>query len=119
MALVTDMGHVVLEVGNMEEALRIYRDGLGLSVRGKVDPVWTVVAAEGGSLTLFRKDGPVPCVRSDGESPFNLHVANFADAADALERSGLSVGREDAHSGSIRDPWGNVLGLHDHRKEPG
>ena len=117
MALIQDIGHLVLEVGDMEQALRLYRDALGLSVRGKVDPVWTVVQTEGGSLTLFRKKDPVPCVRRDGESPFNLHVANFEEAADALERAGHPVRRSDANTGSVRDPWGNVLSLHDHRND--
>jgi len=103
----------------MEEALRFYRDALGLTVQGAVDPVWTVVATEGGSLTLYRKPNPVPCVRSDGNSPFNLHVSSFTAAASALERSGFKVHGEDGHGGSVQDPWGNVLGLHDHRKEPG
>jgi predicted enzyme related to lactoylglutathione lyase len=118
MAMVQDIGHLVLEVGDMEEALRFYRDVLGLAVRGHADPVWTVVTTDGGSLTLFRKANPVPCVRSDGKSAFNLHVPNFTEGASAVERAGYKVHREDGHAGSVQDPWGNVLGLHDHREEP-
>lgn len=117
MGLVRDIGHVILEVGDMDQAVRFYRDALGFAVRGDVDAVWTVLTTEGGSLTLYRKKSPVPCTRADGTSPFNLHVANFEQASAALERSGHSVRREDAHAGSVQDPWGNVLGLHDHRKE--
>ena len=114
-----DIGHIVLEVGDMEEALRLYRDDLGLSVQGAVNPVWTVVTTGGGSLTLWKKAEPVPCARSDGTSPFNLHVASFSETAAALELSGWKVHREDEHGGSVQDPWGNVLGLHDHVKDSG
>ncbi len=117
MSLVTDIGHIVLEVGDMEGALRFYRDALGLTVQGTVNPVWTVVATPGGSLSLYKKMDPVPCARRDGDSPFHLHVGNFEDAAAALERAGYGVHRTDANSGSVEDPWGNVLGLHDHRKD--
>jgi predicted enzyme related to lactoylglutathione lyase len=111
------MGHVILEIGDMETALRLYRDALGLAVQGSVNATWTVVAAAGGSLTLFRKKTPVPCVRKDGGSPFDFHVANFEEAAAAIERAGYEVLRRDAHGGSVRDPWDNVIGLHDHREE--
>ncbi len=114
---VQDIGHVFLEVGDMEEALRFYRDTLGFTVKGKSDPVWTIVETAGGSLTLFRKKDPVPCARRDGGSPFNFHVANFEDAAKEIERAGFPVLRGDANTGSVRDPWGNVLSLHDHRND--
>lgn len=100
----------------MNEALRFYRDALGFQVKGNVDPTWTVVTAEGGSLTLYRKTAPIPCVLRDGGSPFHLHVENFEAAADVLETSGYGVHRQGAHGGSVQDPWGNVLGLHDHRE---
>ncbi len=114
--LVTDMGHITLEVGDMEEALRLYRDALGLAVVGKVNPVWTVVATEGGALTLYQKKAPIPCARRDGESPINLHVANFEEAGAVLERAGYRVRRAGAGSGVVQDSWGNVVGLHDHRE---
>ncbi len=116
MAIVRDIGHIILDVGDMEKALRLYRDVLGFQVKGDVDPVWTVVAAEGGALTLYRRKDPVPCVLRGGTSPFNLHVANFEEAADALEQGGYVVHRDSENAGSVTDPWGNVLGLHDHRE---
>ena len=116
MSLILDMGHVILEVGDMEKALRFYRDTLGFQVPGKVDPVWTVVTTKGGALTLYHKKDPVPCVLRDGGSPFNLHVANFHDAADAWERAGYAVHRDSENAGFVKDPWGNVLRMHDHRE---
>lgn len=117
MGVVRDMGHVVLHVGNMDEALRFYCDALGFSVKGEVNQVWTEVTTEGGSLTLYRVKDPVTCVRADGSSPINLHVTNFEEAAVSLEKGGYDVAHEGPHGGSVRDPWGNVLGLHDHREE--
>lgn len=117
MGLVRDMGHIVLEVGDMETALRLYRDALGLAVQGTVDPTWTVVIAPGGSLTLYRKKAPVPCVRKGGGTPFDFHVANFEEAAAVIELAGYEVQRRDEHGGSVRDPWENLIGLHDHRED--
>lgn len=116
MGVVRDIGHVLLEVGDMKEALRFYCDGLGFHLEGETNPVWTVVAVEGGSLTLYRKNAPVPCVLRDGGSPLNLHVENFESAAEELQASGYTVQLRDANHGSVRDPWGNVIGLHDHRE---
>jgi len=116
MAIVEDFGHLVFEVGDMDKAIRFYRDALGFTVAGKVDPVWTVVATKGGTLTLYRRKDPIPCTLRNGGSPLSLHVGDFTKAADALERTGYAVRRMDENSGSVTDLWGNVLGLHDHRK---
>ena len=117
MAIVQDFGHLTFEVGDMDKAIRFYRDALGFTVAGKVDPVWTVLATKGGTLTLYRKKDPIPCSLRNGGSPLNLHVADVTKAAEALERAGLAVRRGDENSGFVTDPWGNVLGLHDHRKD--
>lgn len=117
MALVRDIGHVILQVGDMEEALRFYRDALGFRVQGEVNPVWTVVETDGGAFTLFRRERPVPCELPGEESPFNLHVPRFEAAADALQAAGYPVHRHGDHQGYVRDPWGNLLWLHDHEGE--
>jgi len=116
MPIVQDIGHLVFEVGDMEKALRFYRDTLGFTVAGKTDPVWTVLATKGGTLTLFRKKDPIGCSVGKDGSPLNLHVANFETASEALEHAGYVVHRDGENSGSVKDPWGNVLGLHDHRE---
>lgn len=116
MRLVQGIGHIILQVGDMDAAVRLYRDVLGLATAGGVDSVWTVATASGGSLTLFRTRNPVPCALSGGGTPINLHMHNFEEAAGELESKGYRVRREDAHSGFLIDPWGNVIGLHDHRK---
>ena len=119
MGLVQDIGHIVLEVGDMDKALRFYRDTLGFQVPGEVNPTWTVVTAKGGALTLYRKKSPIPCALRKSGSPFNVHVANFEVAADAIERAGYAVHRKGQHGGYVKDPWGNVLWLHDHREGSG
>ncbi|TLZ53902.1 MAG: VOC family protein [Methanobacteriota archaeon] len=88
MAMVQDFGHLTFEVGDMDKAIRFYRDVLGFTVAGKVDPVWTVVATKGGTLTLYRKKDPIPCSLPKGGSPLNLHVSDFTKAAVASRRRG-------------------------------
>ena len=46
----------------------------------------------------------------------NLHVVSFEEAADQLEKKGYSIKRKGKNSGTLTDPWGNMLELHDHRK---
>ncbi len=116
MAIVQDIGHVILQVGDMDEAVQLYRDVLGFALPGGVHPVWTVATTVGGSITLYRMDKPVPCALLGNETPLNLHVANFEDAARELEAKGYKVQREGAHGGTLIDPWGNRIGLHDHRE---
>ncbi len=121
--LVTDIGHLVLQVGNMEEALRLYRDTLGFEViQGRAAPVWTVLRIKGGELTLFRPvpeyaEKLVPLALRDGEdSPIELHVLNFEEAIDHLGKKGYKVSQKGKHGGLLIDPWGNMIKLHDHRE---
>ena len=116
--IVQDIGHILLPVEDMEKALAFYRDLLGFRVVGKGSPVWTVIETKGGRLTLWRTS-EIPKValgpKADS-SPFEFHVENFEDAASALESKGIRVRRNGAHAGTIWDPFGNVLRIHDHRE---
>jgi len=116
--IVQDIGHILLPVEDMEKALAFYRDLLGFRVVGKGSPVWTVIETKGGQLTLWRTS-EIPKValgpKADS-SPFEFHVENFEDAASALESKGIRVRRNGAHAGTIWDPFGNVLRIHDHRE---
>lgn len=117
--IVTDLGHLLIPVKDMDRALDFYRDLLGFQVEGEENPVWTVVAVGDGRLTLYRQP-KLPAIALGPEadwSPFELHVANFEEAADFLESQGVRVMREDEHIGATWDPFGNVLRIHDHRKE--
>jgi len=114
--IVQDIGHILLPVDDMDKALAFYRDLLGFRVVGKASPVWTVIETKGGQLTLWRTS-EIPKValgpKADS-SPFELHVANFEEAASNLESKGIRVRRNGVHGGAIWDPFGNVLRLHDH-----
>jgi len=116
MAIVQDIGHLVLQVGDMDAAVRLYRDALGLALPGGVDGVWTVATTIGGSITLYKTDKPIPCALPDNGTPIHLHVRNFEETATELEEKGYRIVRKGANGGTLIDPWGNVLGLHDHRE---
>ena len=119
--LVVDMGHLILPVKDMARALAFYRDPLGFKVVGSVDPVWTVLSVPAGQITLWRTDDiPVVATGADREgTPFNFHVRDFGKAAALLESEGVRVKRDGPHSGVVWDPFGNALGLHDHREKRG
>ena len=116
MGIVQDIGHILLPVDDMDTALAFYRDLLGFRVVGKGSPVWTVIETKGGQLTLWRT-AEIPKValgpKADS-SPFEFHVENFERASSDLESKGIRVRRNEAHGGTIWDPFGNVLRLHDH-----
>ncbi len=117
--LVTDIGHIILQVANIEEAIRLYRDTLGLELVSErsSSPIWKVLKTKGGEVTLYKTEKPVPLVlRDEEDTPITVHVANFEEAADELEREGYRVKRHGKNGGTLVDPWGNLLGLHDHRE---
>jgi len=117
MALVQDIGHLVLQVGDMDAAVHLYRDILGLTLSGNMNPVWTVAQAEGGSITLYKVSNPVPLALPGDHTPLSLHVGNFEEAARALEGMGYRVLHDGPSAGAVVDPWGNIVGLHDHRND--
>ncbi|HLC11180.1 MAG: hypothetical protein AUI93_00335 [Crenarchaeota archaeon 13_1_40CM_3_52_10] len=114
--LVSDIGHIILQVGNMEEAIKLYRDALGFELKEQ-SPEWSVITTKLGELTLYKTPKITPLVLRDANvTPISLHVFNFEEAADQLEKKGYSVKRKGKNSGTLTDPWGNMVDLHDHRK---
>ncbi len=118
--ILLDIGHIIVPVEDMERALAFYRDLLGFKVVGGANPVWTVLSLAAVQITLWKTDernrialGP----QGEG-TPFHHHVRDFEKAADFLESKGLKVKREGPNGGLVWDPFGNVLGLHDHRESP-
>ncbi len=117
MAIVKDIGHIVLPVDDMEKGLAFYRDLLGFRVVSKGSAVWTAIETAGGQLTLWRtSEIPKVALGANGDrTPFEFHVEDFEAAAAILEPAGVRVHRDGANAGTIWDPFGNVLRLHDHR----
>ena len=117
--LVEGVGHLILPVEDMESSLRFYRDLLGLPVKGKINAVWTELDAGGFPLTLYKDpDSPVVALGPKGaDTPIVFHVADYPSAEAALLSAGVRCQREGEHQGVVWDPSGNVLRLHDHRKQ--
>jgi len=114
--LIRDIGHIILQVGDMDEAVKLYCDTLGFDIKDR-SPEWSVITTKLGELTLYKTPKITPLVLRDAEdTPISLHVNNFEEAADQLEKRRYSVKRRGRSSGTLTDPWGNMLELHDHRK---
>jgi len=113
---VSDIGHIILEVGDMDRAIKLYCDTLGFELKER-SAEWTVISTKLGELTLCKTRVVTPLVLRDAdETPIILHVHNFKEAASQLEKEGYLVHHAGRNSGTLTDPWGNKVGLHDHRK---
>src|SRR5439155_23983847 len=99
MAIVKDIGHIVLPVDDMERGLVFYRDLLGFRVVGKGSAVWTAIETTGGQLTLWRtSEIPKIALGATGDrTQFALHVDDFEAASSILEAEGVGVQRGDAN----------------------
>lgn len=118
MAIIQDIGHLIIPVDDMPKALAFYRDLLGFRVAGKGSPVWTVIETQGGQVTLWRTEklAKVAYGPKGEDTPFEFHVEDFEKAAALLESKGVRLKRSGAGAGVIWDPFGNVFRVHDHRE---
>ena len=89
-----------VRVGDLDRALEFYRDVMGLPVERVIDNEY--VDFPGWSLTV------------GNEAPLEFHVEDFERAADSLEAAGVEVIREGSKAGKVKDPFGNLIGLHQH-----
>jgi len=114
--LISDIGHIILQVGDMDKAVNLYCETLGFELK-EHSPEWSVISTKLGELTLYKTPKITPLVlRGADVTPISLHVTSFEEAADQLEKKGYSVKRKGKNSGTLEDPWGNMIDLHDHRK---
>ena len=97
-------GHVFIHVGDLPQARAFYRDLLGIPVK-RTTSDWIDLAPTLG-LSLSKGD----------EESLEFHVDNFEETAARLEKAGVEVKRKSKHGGSVTDPFGNTIGIHDHRK---
>jgi len=102
--LVSDIGHIILQVGDMDEAVKLYRDTLGFELK-EHSPEWSVITTKLGELTLYKTPKITPLVLRDAAvTPISFHVISFEQAADQLEKKGYSVKRKGKNSGTLTDP---------------
>ena len=94
------INHVVLEVGDVEEALRFYGELFELELRGRV-PGMAFVDMGDQFLVLAEGRTQAP----DGARHFGLVVDDLEEARRALEEAGADVLR--GRGLDFRDPWGN------------
>lgn len=102
MSIVSDDWRAFLRADDLEKGVEFYGDLLGLPVEKRTRR-W--VDFPGFSLTL------------GDEAGLEFHVEDFEEAARSLEEAGVRVIRQGPHGGKVEDPFGNVIGIHDHRAE--
>ncbi len=90
-------------MNDLDRALKFYRDLLGVAV-DRLAKDWVDLAPTLG-LTLSSGD----------EASLEFHVDSFEEAAALLDKAGVKVQRRNKHAGSLTDPFGNAIGIHDHR----
>ena len=91
-----------IRVDDLQKGRAFYGDLLGLPVE---EVTGDYVDFPGFSLTLRR------------DAPLEFHVDDFGKAAKQLREANAEVHEEGEHQGKVRDPFGNLLGLHDHRED--
>ena len=115
---------VVSHVGDVGEAVRFYRDILGISeefikedfVKGDgEEDTWTEFATSPVTLALVRWE------EESGRPGIALALDDVHQAIEELRSEGVEIVMEPVEGGCccmawIRDPWGNLLCIH-HRND--
>ena len=106
------MGHVAIQVADIERSVKFYRDILGLKLSWKMEKDWTILSCGKDDLALIRK-GP------DVHHPphFGLRVGSAAAVDQAYEElkdqvkitKGLVTHRDESRSFYFEDPDGNQV----------
>ncbi|MGI8412451.1 MAG: VOC family protein [Solirubrobacteraceae bacterium] len=108
MARAVGINHVVLEVGDVDEALRWYGRFLEFELRGRAGTAMAFIDLGDQFIALAsgRRQG------ADDARHFGLVVDDKESVRAELEQAGVSV----SASGSVdfRDPWGNHVQLVDY-----
>lgn len=109
MALV-GINHVALEVGSIEEALRLWERLFGpLTLRGR--------SASMAFVDMGDQFVALSSPRS-GAADVNRHVGIVVDDKEAVRAAAVAAGLEVSPPPSLdlRDPWGNLLQVVDYRE---
>lgn len=95
------INHVVLEVGDLDEALKFYRAIFDFTLRGKSDHnAFIDLGDQFIQLSLGKTQGP------DDKRHFGFVVDDREPVRRALEKLGLKSVNERLN---FRDPWGNRI----------
>ncbi len=97
-------GRIFFHAEDLESAKKFYLDILGIQLD------------RDGSEWIDLKPALGLSVSTGRERLIEFHVDNFEEAADILEKNGIQVTRDTKHQGAVKDPSGNIIGLHDHPK---
>ncbi len=109
---VLGIDNVLHAVGDLEEAKRFYGGGLGLTLKFEVAPA-------GMALYRLGEEEPGLLLRKQDPAPPRvwLEVPDARTAAGALGQCAREV--QTGWVVEVTDPWGNVIGLTDYKKQPG
>ncbi|KQY44563.1 VOC family protein [Cellulomonas sp. Root137] len=118
---VLGVDNVFVEVGDLDEAVTFYQDGLGLPVRMRFDAIDTALLQLGGEtpgLGIRAVQEP----RAGGQKVW-LEVGDARAAAEELAVRGIrSIAPPFAiRTGwafEVQDPWENVIGFTDYSLRP-
>ena len=121
---VLGVDNIMLAVGDLEQARRFYESTLGLPVKFAVPQAGVVGYRLGGEEPglMIRVQALPPSPPRDTPRVW-LEVRDARAAAAALRAKGVRILGEPMEiltgwAVELADPWGNVLGLTDYRKDP-
>jgi predicted enzyme related to lactoylglutathione lyase len=118
---VLGIDNVFLEVGDLEDAARFYRDVLGLPIAKAFDAIGTILFQVGAETPgLGVRAASVPRV---GAQKIWFEVADARAAATELRAAGVSLLAPPmliptGYVFEVVDPWGNIIGFTDYTAKP-
>jgi predicted enzyme related to lactoylglutathione lyase len=118
---VLGVDNVFVEVGDLEQAVRFYEDGLGLPVAKRFDQMGMALLALGDE-TPGLGIGAVPEPKVGGQKIW-LEVGDARTAAEELGLKGIRPLAPPfliptGWAFEVQDPWGNVIGFTDYAARP-
>lgn len=103
------MTHVNVRVEKLADAVRFYRDVLGLETIDRRDDSGTGAWFRLGAQEVHLTEDPAPQPRS--RRHFAVDVADLAEARRTLQAAGAEIDQEEALRFWVRDPSGNRIEL--------
>jgi lactoylglutathione lyase len=105
------INHVALEVGDLDEALALYRRLFGFELRGRIPGMAFIDMGDQFLALIDGREGPPDAARH-----FGLVVTDKEAVRAAVEREGVEIaGSQPGGTLDFRDPWGNLFQVVDYR----